>query len=140
MLIQAKFFHVDEIQDLFSYHGFNKVIFNDRLDFVQDNYEIYRSASTSDKFLGLGNLSNQKFVEIDWFDLWFRFGIIGIVSYITMIFYYIKNRKLTKSGYFSLILFLAIATTSGHVLFYPAVCIYIALLLFIEAKKETESS
>lgn len=140
MLIQAKFFHVDEIQDLFSYHGFNKVIFNDRLDFVQDNYEIYRSASTSDKFLGLGNLSDQKFVEIDWFDLWFRFGIIGIISYITMIFYYIKNRKLTKSGYFSLILFLAIATTSGHVLFYPAVCIYIALLLFIEAKKETESS
>ena len=107
---------------------------------MQDNYEIYRSASTSDKFLGLGNLSDQKFVEIDWFDLWFRFGIIGIISYITMIFYYIKNRKLTKSGYFSLILFLAIATTSGHVLFYPAVCIYIALLLFIEEKKETESS
>ena len=139
MLIQAKFFHVDEVQELFSYHGINKVIFNDRLDFIQDNYEVYRSASATDKIFGLGNLSDQKLVEIDWFDLWFRFGIFGIASYIAMIVYYLKNKKLTKTGYFALILFFAIATTSGHVLFYPAVCIYIALLFFLEAKKETES-
>ena len=139
MLIQAKFFHVDEVQELFSYHGINKVIFNDRLDFIQDNYEVYRSASAADKIFGLGNLSDQKLVEIDWFDLWFRFGIVGIASYIAMITYYLKNKKLTKNGYFALILFFAIATTSGHVLFYPAVCIYIALLFFLEAKKETES-
>ena len=125
METQRDFFDVEKI---FSYDYLNRVIFNDRLSFLGKNFNYFINSNIIEMILGIG-LSNHdiKRVELDIFDVLFRYGIIGISLFILP---FIKNKyKELKSEYkLALVLLLLISLTSGHVLFYPNVCIYIALV------------
>lgn len=125
MVIQKSFFKADNI---LSYDYFNHVIFNDRLSFLTNNFNYFKNTNILNILFGIGiNNYDVKMVEIDIFDIIFRYGLIGILlfGYVMSI---INFKELKEEEKISLILLLIISLTSGHVLFYPNVCIYIALL------------
>lgn len=123
MWIQQSFFKTNNIYDFI-----NKVIFNDRLSFLINNFNYFKTSNIFNYLLGIG-LSNSsiKMVEIDAFDILFRYGILGF-SIFAYVFSRLPLKKLSNIEKFSLILIILISLTSGHVLIYPNVCIYIALL------------
>lgn len=87
----------------------------------------------------VNNTNIARLVEIDICDLYFHFGIIGLLislfPFIIVGYLFIVNFSKIKlnSIYLLLVLFLVIgvSTFSGHILFAPAVSIYLALLLLL---------
>lgn len=120
MLIQNEFFKVTNIKDFI-----NKILFNDRLTFLSDNYKYYINQNILTKLLGIGYLNDSiKLVEMDIFDILFRYGIVGLIGFCLPILLTIRNIKVNKIQMFSIILLVLISITSGHVLLSPSVCIY----------------
>ncbi len=138
------------------------VILSGREALLKNVYKVYRDSNTVDKFLGIGFSNRQvlnspkwsvKLIEMDLFDILFRFGIIGFILYMLVIFtiikriciYTFKNKfKLSFEqliyGY-TVAIGIGLSLFIGHVLgspsssFYLAILVYIALSLF---KKEKE--
>ena len=136
MVIQNNFFKVEKV---FSLEFVNKVIYNDRLTFLNDNYHYFLKQGFSSKVLGIGISDYDiKMVEIDIFDVLFRYGIIGFIIFFGSLISLINFKKLEQAEKISLILFFLISLTSGHVLIYPAVCIYIGVLSSKNIKNELE--
>ena len=133
MLVQQKFF---KSYNILSIDFINKVLFNNRLTFLKDNFLFYKNQSLINIIFGIG-YSNQsiKLVEIDIFDILFRFGIFGLISFIVPIIYIVKKIKLDKISLFSIILLILISLTSGHVILSPSVSIYFGYIILINNKK-----
>ena len=132
MLVQQKFF---KSYNILSIDFINKVLFNNRLTFLKDNFLFYKSQKLINIIFGIG-YSNQsiKLVEIDIFDILFRFGIFGLIGFIVPIIYIVKKIKLDKISLFSIILLILISLTSGHVLLSPNVSIYFGYIILINNK------
>ena len=122
MMVQQSFFKASNLKDFI-----NHIIFNDRLSFLKENFDYMRNVNIFKWLLGIGFNDGLKLVEIDVFDILFRYGIIGVSLFIYM-FSKIKFKELADYEKLSLILLIVISLTSGHVLIYPNVCIYIALI------------
>ena len=132
MIVQQKFF---KSYNILSINFINKVLFNNRLTFLKDNFLFYKNQSLINIIFGIG-YSNQsiKLVEIDIFDILFRFGIFGLIGFIVPIIYIVKKIKLDKISLFSIILLILISLTSGHVLLSPNVSIYFGYIILINNK------
>lgn len=126
-VIQAEFF---KVKNIFSLKGINKVIFNDRFSFVEKNHKNYVKAPYYQKILGLKNYEKNKSVEIDLFDVFYQYGLIGLIVIISIILYYGYKSRLKGIYLLSTLLFLLISETSGHVLIYPAVSIYLGIIIY----------
>ena len=123
MMIQNDFFKPKNLSEFI-----NHVLFNDRLSFLSTNFNYFKSTNIFNYMFGIGiNNTIVKMVEIDIFDILFRYGIIGLCLFIYS-FSKIKIKELKSCEKLSLILLIIISLTSGHVLIYPNVCIYIGLL------------
>ncbi len=132
MLVQAEFFKVNTI---FSMKGINKVLFNDRLTFLMKNHHYFLTQNIIIKLLGFGHFNPFKLVEIDLFDILYRYGIIGfIIEMITFVFYFHKGKE-KKIDFIPFFLLMVISLTSGHVLLSPNVSIYIAISLLRRNEK-----
>ena len=129
MVGQARFFNVEKI---FSKTFINKVLFNDRLSFIKPNFNNYIKGIIPIVIgLSLDN-SSYKLVEMDIFDLLFRFGIVGFCLYVIIFITAFKKLKITKYNslyFYSIVLLLIISTVSGHVLFNPSVALYFGVLV-----------
>ena len=124
MQVQQDFIKVDNI---FSLEFINRVIYNDRLTFLDDNYTYYKNQNIDKKLLGIAiNNNDIKMVEIDIFDILFRYGIVGIILFVSSIIT-INFKEIKVYDKISMILLVIISLTSGHVLIYPAVSIYFSL-------------
>lgn len=119
MVIQNKFLKPTNFLEFI-----NKVLFNDRITFLDNNFNVFIKKDILSYLFGS---SLPKLVEIDIFDILFNYGIIGFIIFSIYLFK-IKYRKLDKIYKFSFILIMLISLTSGHILIYPNVSIYIALL------------
>lgn len=123
MMVQSDFFKPKNFGEFF-----NHVLFNDRLSFLNINFNYFKSTNILNWLLGIGfNNSNVKMVEIDIFDILFRYGLLGLSLFLYM-FKKINYKDLKSCDKLALVLLIAISLTSGHVLIYPNVCIYIGLL------------
>ena len=115
---------------------------------IDCNINIYNDLDNdSNIWFGIGfsntervnNTNVARLVEIDICDLYFHFGIIGLLislfPFIIVGYLFIVNFSKIKlnSIYLLLVLFLVIgvSTFSGHILFAPAVSIYLVLLLLL---------
>ncbi len=127
MMVQQDFFQVEHIVSI---DFVNRIIYNDRLTFLKDNFKYLQNQSIWKIVFGIG-LENYdiKMVEIDIFDLMIRYGILGMVLFIGDSILSIRKIKLKPEEKVSMIILILVSLTSGHVLFYPAVCIYLALML-----------
>ncbi len=148
--VHLSFLKINSIADLLSYHGINRFIFSDRLTFLGNEWAIYSQSSAMDLLFGLGSYAAnseilRKTVEMDYFDIFFKFGIIGFILYfIPVIYLLIQTFKTcpfkTMYGYYGIItLGFGLALLSGHVLSAPSVSmIVISIQIFMiqEGKKQ----
>lgn len=128
MKIQGEFFKVTNV---FSYEFLNRVLFNDRLTFLKTNLDIYLNSNILSKILGLGTSQFPKLVEIDIFDIWFTYGIIGLLLILSIFTYIFKKVKFNKYNLFGIIILIMISLTSGHVLLSPAVSIFFGIIIYL---------
>lgn len=125
MMVQQDFFQVENV---FSLEFVNRVVYNDRLTFLHDNFDYYKNQNIIKILFGIGlDDYNIKMVEIDIFDIIFRYGIIGIIVFVGSIASGLRLKKTKPEDKISLLLLVIISLTSGHVLIYPAACIYFAV-------------
>lgn len=127
-----------------------RLIFNNREVFFINNFNIYAKASSVDKIFGIGwnnrNVINDKkiakIVEIDTFDIWLHYGIIGFIIYYAPFVFILCSCfvKLIKEKvkqldilmcFFTSLLTFGISSIAGHVLGSPAVSIYMVYYLLI---------
>lgn len=126
-----------------------KVILSSRDKLLTRIYNIYENSDLTEKLFGVGfsnrttidNPRIEKIIEMDFFDIVLRYGIIGLIIYsipfiITAIFiikYLISNKfKMTLEQYlfgYSILIGFASGFIAGHVFSSPPVSIYIALLM-----------
>lgn len=114
--------------------------------FLINTHNSYIKAPISQKIFGTGYSGNYtkvaKTIEMDFFDLFYSYGLIGSIVFLSPLFYLfifiivkfkkIKNKLFKPDFVFSfiaLVLGLAIAGFSGHVLFAPSVSIYLAIII-----------
>ncbi|MGG3563698.1 O-antigen ligase family protein [Neobacillus rhizosphaerae] len=113
---------------------------------VKKNNE-FKQANVGQKLFGLGySTTNEngytKMIEMDFFDLFYSFGIIGFLIYLIPILYFMYSflMAITKKGrsffsfenilmFLGLIIGIGISVVAGHVFSAPAVSIYIAIIM-----------
>lgn len=125
---------------LTDYKLIDHFIFSQRLTFLKNTSENYQKANIKEKLFGIGYIENYgtdnvntKTIEIDYFEILFRNGIIGFILYFSIIIPIIIKSFKIKNIEFKLciILILLLALFSGHILITPAVSIFVALILTI---------
>ncbi len=131
IIIHAQFLEINEVTDLFSYESIDRFIFSDRLTFLENTHDYYMSSNIENQIFGIGYISQEKLIEMDVFDIFYRFGLIGFL----IIFYPLisKLKKInikSKIEYLvSLLMIIILAFIVGHTLVAPAVSIYIFIIL-----------
>ena len=118
---------------------------NGREEFFLNDMLLYIDEDPADKLFGLGWTMCQEdscdyenmIVEIDYFDVFFHYGIVGFIVYFIPLLYiaidFFKSKK-TKETYYYLVfllLGLMISSIAGHVLSAPAVSIYLILIIYM---------
>ena len=124
-------------------------LLSNRLVYVEGTINRYCTGTVSEKLLGLGYSYtvgkglNSNLIEMDFLALLFYHGIVGLMIYILPIcffaVYYIRAlwkaiKKIFENESaivytYGILIGLACAAVSGHVLIAPAVSIYIAILI-----------
>jgi hypothetical protein len=136
------------------------LILSSREDYLAKHREDYISSPIPQKIFGLGFAGNYeteepKMIEMDFYDLFFSFGILGFSIFIAPLVYFVVKSaiKIIKNikEYFtpkyvlmlaSIALTLGIAYFAGHVFTAPAVSIYFAFifaLLIVEIDESEET-
>lgn len=135
------FLEIDNITEIFEGDNFNRLIFSDRLTFLKETKEIYNEGKDVQKIIGIGFAfePEQKLIEIDYYDIYYRYGPIGFVIYfapliiiildITKLFKYKLLNKITYS--LAVFLGLILAFFTGHIFTAPSVSIYVALFMSV---------
>lgn len=121
---------------------------NGREEFFINDVGIFCEGDISHKLFGLGfsNYDNNneddidyynKLVEIDYMDIFFRYGIIGFIIYfvplLCIIINFFKSKKMIETYEYALFLGLIVLISSiaGHVFAAPAVSVYLALIVYM---------
>lgn len=141
MKLHLNFLGIHHIQDIFTTEQFiDHFIFSQRLSFLKETNQNYWKSTWKEKLFGIGYIENyqketenRKTIEMDYFDIFYRTGIIG-----TLLFYYPlvkkkkekqEKKKFSKTYQLSTFLAFFIAGFAGHVLTSPAVSIYLSTLI-----------
>lgn len=139
---------VGELKDISKRKELDNFIYSNR-DVYHQKYRLeYRNAKIKEKFLGIGitpvnNVSSIKLIEIDYYDILYKNGIIGFGLYFYFFILFLGESliKITKKFKIFLknlnfmvcamgiVLGLGIAYFAGHVFLAPAVSIYMVVLL-----------
>ena len=127
----------------------DNIIFSERLTFEKRTRKLYNKANVLEKLFGIGYIDDynlgdytEKLVEIDYFDILYKEGIIGFILFIIPLVFivksYIKNFEfnLTKINNLTLlILILLLALFQGHMFITPSISIFIGLILVVNSKE-----
>ncbi|HEX7065265.1 MAG TPA: O-antigen ligase family protein [Bacillales bacterium] len=134
--------NLDEKQNL----EVKKELLSGRGDFLRKTWEEYQKAPLSQKLLGMGRGGNYeevpKLIEMNFFDWFFNFGILGFALLITPMVYlgFLIIKQLCQARFKQLnrttllvgaevVLGLGSAFMAGHILSSPASGIYLAILI-----------
>lgn len=129
--IHLEYLEVDNIVEIFTdTELIDHFLLGSRLKLLSQNIKTYKESSTVEILLGIG--AEHKQSEMDFFDIFINYGIIGfaLIATILIILIIKQKPKYTTNTKLSLLLAITIAFLSGHVLVSPAVSIFIPLLLF----------
>ena len=150
--IHKKFLGFDHYSEIFTdYKLVDHFIFSQRLTFLKNTHNNYLKTNIYEKTFGMGFIENyatdnvsDKTIEIDYFEVFYRNGIIGCILYfIILIPFIVKYFKTKYEGIesvefkLSMVLILLLGLFSGHVLVTPAVSIYVALIIAIYINKDS---
>ena len=141
--IHLSFLGFSSVKEMFSFNFLNRFIFSDRLTYLSGTNLNFIWSKPIEKILGLGFIESYgtdyvyiKSIEMDFFEIFYRTGIIGFFIYIVPFIKKFKEKVFVKTVIdlekiikFSSILGLAIAFLVGHTLISPAVAIYIVYII-----------
>lgn len=125
--------------------GLLYLLLSARNEFVLDQFEIFNLSPVYQHLLGMGCKSgNIDTVEMDYFDILFYYGYIGLfimivltIALFRLLSIYKSNNKFIKTIRMSDIIMVLMATIAGHILFSSTAGLYIALInSFIFSTKE----
>lgn len=136
--LHLDFLGIHSINDIFSYNFLNRFVFSDRLTFLLNTNMLYLNSSFLEKLFGIGYVMNYatdivtlKTIEMDFFDIFYHVGIIGLVLFIIPLLSTIKNIFKNKNTLiiFTLLLSLLISFLVGHTLTAPSVSLILIFVL-----------
>lgn len=144
--LHLNFLGIHHIQDVIKNDQFlDHFIFSQRLTFLKNTNENYKKASLTEKLLGIGYIENyqkpnenRKTIEMDFFDIFYRTGIIGFLLFLYPLKDFLKEKR-NKTYTLSLIIAFFIGIFVGHVFTSPAVSIFITTLVLNQKKESTTS-
>jgi hypothetical protein len=149
----VSFLDINNITEIFEGDNFNRLIFSDRLTFLQNTKEEYDKASIIQKIVGIGygSATEEKTIEMDYFDIYYRYGILGFITYFLPLVIALITilRKVRKAIFddkiiyvLSLSLALILALFTGHIFTAPSVSIYVSLMIgyLVNAKSKETSN
>lgn len=143
IVIHLEFLEVDEISDLMDIKKIDHFVFSSRIKFMKETMNYYNDRNILEKIFGIGYIENYgtdnvnlKTIEMDYYDILFRNGIIGftliLLPMILLLINIIKKLKyddLVFNLIISTILILLLSLFSGHILVAPSVSIYVIIIL-----------
>ena len=146
--IHRKYLGIESYSEIFkNYDNINNFIFSERLTFLENTNNSYKSSNKIEKIFGIGYIENYntpkmstKTIEIDYCEIFYRHGIVLFILYfivfikiLILLFNRIfKNLNFLNIQYLtSILLILLLSLFSGHILVTPAVSIFISLLFAI---------
>lgn len=148
MKIHLEFLGVDNpVILLTDINKLDHFLFGSRLKFCANNKKVYINSSIEEKLLGVKfDFSNDKVkntTEMDFFDIFFKYGIVGFLIYnIAIIVFVIKNKikKINKKYLLSIILAFLISFIVGHGITFPGPATIIAMIFanFMLENKESK--
>ena len=120
-------------------------IFSQRLSFLKRTHTNYINASLTSKIIGIGYIENYgtdevnlKTIEMDYFDVFYRHGIIGCILFFLPLVYYVKKKHHKIENSFtklnitiSVCLIFILAFFSGHIFVAPATSIIVAMIFIL---------
>lgn len=133
--LHMNYLEINQFSRIFESDNFNRLILSDRLTFLQNTSKIYNNAPLVQKMMGIGYYSTngEKLIEIDYFDIFYRYGILGFITYFiplaTIIIKMLKQRLKNKIEFIlSVVMSILLALFAGHIFTAPSVSIYISLI------------
>ena len=139
--IAFEYYDINKVSDLFTVKAVDKVIFSERLSFLKVINKYYFNKKLPVIIFGLGRtgLLAIKDVELDIFDIFYSIGFIGSLLYLVFMIDGTLKSKLKDYYLLSLILFILMSLTSGHVLIRPMVSIYMAIIFILNKNNKKVS-
>ncbi len=146
--IHKEFLGIDSYLEVFTdCELLDHFIFSQRLTFLKNTSDNYVKSNPVEKIFGIGYIENYKqeneslkTIEMDYFEVFYRHGIIGFIIFYSLFFRFIYDtiKKIIDNFNFynymsliSIILILFLALFSGHILVASAVSIFVSLLISI---------
>ncbi len=137
---------------VFSKEFLDHFVFSQRLSMEERTRHNYNKSPIQEKIFGIGYIENYstdsvnlKIVEMDYFDIFYREGIIGFVLFfipvIYMIVMFFKNNSInfvSVNMFISILLIMLLALFQGHIFITPAISIFVALILNMGRGKLSE--
>lgn len=140
--LHLEFLDIHKVSDLLTIDKIDHFVFSERIQFLENTLESYEIAPINQKLLGIGYIENYatdtvntKLIEMDYYDVWFRHGIIGSVMYFfPFILILGKIYQKIKTCYainyiVSILIILLLSLFSGHIITAPSVSILVAYIL-----------
>lgn len=137
---------------VFSKEFLDHFVFSQRLSMEERTRHNYNKSHIQEKIFGIGYIENYstdsvnlKIVEMDYFDIFYREGIIGFIVFfipvIYMIVMFFKNNSInfvSVNMFISILLIMLLALFQGHIFITPAISIFVALILNMGRSKLSE--
>ncbi len=140
--IHLEFLEIHSLSDLLTVQKIDHFVFSERVTFLKNTFENYKKAPWNQKLLGIGYIENYgtddvnvKLIEMDYYDIIFRHGIIGgVIYFIPFLWILILMIKKIKYNFkldyvVSILLILLLSLFSGHMITAPSVSILVAYIL-----------
>ncbi len=135
-----EFYQVTSLTELLSWENVDNIVYSNRLDFLKNIHNEYKEKSWQTKLFGIGRekINQIKDIEIDIFDIFYSIGILGIVIYLIVFIWILKDIKLNTVCKFTFILLMIISLFTGHVLISPMTSTYLACLFGVNKEQNLE--
>lgn len=137
--IHLEFLDINTVSDLLSVEHIDHFIYSERITFLESTMNNYQNAPMIEKILGIGYIENygtdelnMKMIEMDYYDVFFRHGILGSILYFLpmlgiLVSFIKKKRNICVT--MSMLVILLLSLFSGHILIAPSVSMIVALIL-----------
>lgn len=134
IITHSEYLKIDKISDIFkNKETFDNFIFSKRFSLLSDTNKIYKEESIGNKLIGIGYSNKTRTIEMDMFDIFYNFGILGFIIYfgsIIYVFVFNKN-KINRIYILPICLIIFISFFAGHVFTAPSVSV-LAALIFVK--------
>ncbi len=152
--IHLEFLEIHSVSDLLTVQKIDHFVFSERVRFLSQSFENYKKAPWNQKLLGIGYIENYgtddvnvKLIEMDYYDIILRHGIIGgVIYFIPFLWILILTIKRIKYNFkldyiVSILLILLLSLFSGHIMTAPSVSILVAYILigYLEGSNSSEN-